>query len=555
MVAMDEIGGPATVGGWLEALGKLHERIGHRFARSEARDRVKRYLVGLLGRIERKNGWQMAEAIGERDPQGVQRLLNSAKWDADEVRDDLRSYVVEHLGDKETGILIVDETGFLKKGEKSVGVARQYTGTAGDTVNCQVGVFLAYSSEKGAAFIDRALYLPKGWTSDPTRRAEAGIPEELVFQNKVELAELMLERAFAAGVPARWVVADSFYGRLHSFRGWLEERGCPYAVMVPKTNAVPLGGRKKKIEQHVERLGEDAFSEVYPARDDGGRRPWEWACLDLAPDPEKGMGRWLLVRRSTDDPEDLGFYQAYGPEGTQIEELVRVCQDRWAVEECFPEAKGEVGLDHYEVRRWDAWHRHVTLCLLAHASWSSFGSPSTTKKRPVGAVKGGSRPRPDPADGAGGQAAGTDDGRAGGTKTLPPGMVLVEAGSPSGGRPLPGSETCRPASTRHGRISQDHSVPPEEARLTDEQWALVRPLLPPQRGEIGRPPNDHRTVLGGILWVARTGSSWREMPEEYGKWETAYRRHELWLRQDLWQRILQKLGEKSLPGPATKKPN
>ncbi len=367
MVAQDGIAGPAAVAGWSEALGELHERVGHRFARSEARERVKRYLLGLLGRAERKNGWQLAEAIGERDPQGVQRLLNSAKWDADEVRDDLRSYVVEHLADEETGILIVDETGFLKKGEKSVGVARQYTGTAGDTVNCQVGAFLAYASKKGAAFVDRALYLPRAWANDAERRAEAGVPEGIVFRNKIELAERMLERVFAAGVPARWVVADSFYGRSHAFREWLEERQRPYAVMVPKTNSVPLGGRKKKIEQHVERLPENAWSEVRPARDGGGRRPWEWACPDLAADPEKGMRRWLLVRRSTDDPEDRGFYQAYGPEGTSIEELVGVFQDRWTVEECFAETKGEVGMDHYEVRRWDAWHRHVTLCLLAHA--------------------------------------------------------------------------------------------------------------------------------------------------------------------------------------------
>jgi SRSO17 transposase len=367
MAVQDGFAGSAAVAGWSETLGELHERISHRFARSEARERVRRYLLGLLGQVERKNGWRLAEAIGERDPQGVQRLLNSAKWDAEEVRDDLRDYVVEHLADEETGILIVDETGFLKKGEKSVGVARQYTGTAGDTVNCQVGVFLAYSSEKGAAFVDRALYLPKRWADDPVRRREAGVPEEIFFENKIELAERMLERAFEDGVPARWVVADSFYGRLHTFREWLEERGRPYAVMVPKTNAVPLGGRKKKIEQHVERLPEEAFSEVRPARDEGGRRPWEWACLDLAADPEKGMRRWLLVRRSTDEPEDLGFYQAYGPEETTLEELVRVCQDRWAIEQCFAEAKGEVGMDHYEVRRWDAWHRHVTLCLLAHA--------------------------------------------------------------------------------------------------------------------------------------------------------------------------------------------
>jgi SRSO17 transposase len=367
MVPQDGVVGSAAVAGWSEALGELHERIGHRFVRSEARERVRRYLLGLLGKIERKNGWQMAEAIGERDPQGVQRLLNSAKWDADEVRDDLRSYVVEHLADEETGVLIVDETGFLKKGEKSVGVARQYTGTAGDTVNCQVGVFLAYASSRGAAFVDRALYLPKTWTNSPARRTEAGVPEGIVFRSKIDLAKEVLERAFEAKVPARWVVADSFYGRSHAFREWLEERQRPYAVMVPKTNAVPLGGRKKKIEQHVQRLPEDAFSEVRPARDSGGRRPWEWACLDLAADPERGMRRWLLVRRSTDDLEDRGFYQAYGPEGTQVEELVGVCQDRWAVEECFAEVKGEVGMDHYEVRRWDAWHRHVTLCLLAHA--------------------------------------------------------------------------------------------------------------------------------------------------------------------------------------------
>jgi SRSO17 transposase len=368
MVAQDGVVEPPTIRRWSKTLGELHRRIDHRFARSEARERVKRYLLGLLGRVERKNGWQMAEAIGEHDPQGVQRLLNTAKWNAEEVRDDLREYVLEHLAEEATGVLIVDETGFLKKGHKSVGVARQYTGTAGETVNCQVGVFLAYSSEKGAAFLDRALYLPRTWTNAPARRDEAGVPEEIVFRNKVELAEQMLQRAFEAKVPAGWVLADSFYGRSHAFRAWLEERGRPYAVMVPKTNAVPLGGRKKRIERLVERLGEEAFSEMRPARDSsGGRRPWEWACVDLAPDPKRGMGRWLLLRRSTDDPEDLSFYQAYGPEGTTVEELVGVCQERWAVEECFAEAKGEVGLDHYEVRKWDSWHRHVTLCLLAHA--------------------------------------------------------------------------------------------------------------------------------------------------------------------------------------------
>jgi SRSO17 transposase len=305
MVAQGGVAGSSAIGKWSRAFGGLHRRIGHRFCRSEARERARGYLLGLLGRVERKNGWQMAEAIGERDPQGVQRLLNSAKWDADEVRDDLRSYVVERLAaDEASGVLIVDETGFLKKGEKCVGVARQYTGTAGETVNCQVGVFLAYSSEKGAVFLDRALYLPRAWTNTPAKGAEAGVSETIVFRNKVELAQELLERAFEADVPARWVLADSFYGRSHAFRVWLEERGSPYAVMVPKTNSVPLGERKKKIERLVERLPKDAFYEVRPARDTGSRRPWEWAYMDLAADPKKGMRRWLLVRRSTDDPED-----------------------------------------------------------------------------------------------------------------------------------------------------------------------------------------------------------------------------------------------------------
>jgi SRSO17 transposase len=236
--------------------------------------------------------------------------LNAAKWDAGAVRDDLRRYdVVEYLGDDEaSGVLIVDDTGFLKKGEKSVGVARQYTGTAGDTVNCQVGVFLAYSSEKGAAFVDRALYLPKEWTEDKERLAEAGVPEEVGFANKLELAKGMLQRAFAAGVPARWVVADSFYGRSHAFRSWLEKRGQAYAVMVPKTNAVRCQGRRKKVEQLAEFLPEEAWATISAREEDSGeRRPWEWACLELSADPGKGMRRWLLIRRSPEDPEeDLG---------------------------------------------------------------------------------------------------------------------------------------------------------------------------------------------------------------------------------------------------------
>ena len=207
---------------WTERFTQLHDQIAHRFERREVRQRARRYVLGLLSRVERKNGWQLAEEIGDHDPQGVQRLLNAACWDADEIRDDLRDYVVTHLGDETSGILIVDETGFLKKGTKSCGVAPQYTGTAGRTVNAHThrvpGVFLAYACQRGAAFIDRALYLPQEWIADGDRRDEAGIPLATRFMTKITLAQQLLARAFAAEVPARWVVADAFYGRSHTFR-------------------------------------------------------------------------------------------------------------------------------------------------------------------------------------------------------------------------------------------------------------------------------------------------------------------------------------------------
>jgi SRSO17 transposase len=346
--------GLAAIARYADALADVHARIAHRFARSDARERAGRYLAGLLDRVDRKNGWQLAEAIGEAGPRGVQRLLSAAAWDADGVRDDLREYVVEHLGDESSGVLIVDETGFLKKGAKSCGVARQYTGTAGDTVNCQVGVFLAYASRDGAAFIDRALYLPHGWADDRERRTEAGIPVETAFATKIELARRMLGRAFVAGVPARWVVGDAFYGRSHELRQWLEEQGRAYALMIPKTNAVWYRGRRELAG----RLGQllCATASLAP-----------WTCLELSEACAVGMRRWLLVRCDAEDPDEHRYFLAYGPEATDVGELVHVCATRWQIEECLAEAKGEVGLDQYEVRKWDAWHRHVTLCLLAHA--------------------------------------------------------------------------------------------------------------------------------------------------------------------------------------------
>lgn len=223
MVIEQSILALGTLDRWSDALTELHTRVARRFARAEVRERVRRYLTGLLGRAERKNGWQVAEALGEPSPHGVQRLLNDATWDADGVRDDLRTYVVDHLGDEASGVLILDDTGFVKKGDKSCGVARRYTGTVGDTANAQVGVFLVYASRHGAAFIDRALSLPHAWTDDAERRREAGVPTTVQFATKIELARQMLSRAGVAGVPARRVLADAGYGRSHRFRRWLEE--------------------------------------------------------------------------------------------------------------------------------------------------------------------------------------------------------------------------------------------------------------------------------------------------------------------------------------------
>src|SRR5215469_15848845 len=217
------------IGGWRAGLDDLHARIAPRFRRSEARERAKRYLAGLLDRVERKNGWQLAEHLGETGPQGMQRLLNAADWDADAVRDDLQTYVIEQLGAAD-GVLIIDETGFVKKGTKSVGVQRQYSGTAGRRENCQIGVFLGYASAAGRTFLDRELYLPQEWADDAERRQEAGVPETIVFATKPALARQMLARAFAAAVPAAWVTGDELYGNDGALRRWLEGEGRPYVL-------------------------------------------------------------------------------------------------------------------------------------------------------------------------------------------------------------------------------------------------------------------------------------------------------------------------------------
>jgi SRSO17 transposase len=350
---------------WSADLDALHARLAPRFARAEARSRARRYLAGLLSPIERKNGWQLAEYLAEPGPQGVQRLLNAADWDAEAVRNDLRAYVVESVGDA-SGVLIVDETGFLKKGTKSAGVARQYSGTAGRRENQQIGVFLAYASARGCAFLDRVLYLPELWVSDAQRRAEAGIPADVEFATKGELAQAMLERAFAADVPARWVTGDTVYGH-DELRRWLEEQGRSYVLAVPCTHLIWTAGRQEEVQSLAANLSENAWVRLSAGAGSQGPRWYDWACLHLPYASAPGMAHWLLIRRARNDPTELAYFRVYGPAETAVAEMVRVAGLRWAIEGGLEQAKGEVGLDQYEVRRWEAWYRHVTLALLAHA--------------------------------------------------------------------------------------------------------------------------------------------------------------------------------------------
>src|SRR5216684_1895173 len=351
-----------------QGLGELSVRIAPRFKRAEARKRVGRYLRGLLAPVERKNGWQMAEELGDPNVHGVQRLLAEADWDEEAVRDDLRAYVIEHLGEA-SGVLVVDETGFVKKGKKSAGVARQYSGTAGRRENSQVGVFLLYASSKGAAFIDRALYLPEEWTADRVRCREAGIPDEVGFATKGELAQHMLARAFAAEVPAEWVVGDTVYG-YDELRLWLEAQQKNYVLAVSETHQVWVQGRPQPVGLLAALLPDEAWVALSAGEGSKGPRLYEWAWLQLPGETEatNERARWVLIRRSLSDRSERAYYRVYGPATTTLAEVVRVTGSRWKIEEGYEQAKGEVGLDQYEVRTWRAWYRYMTLALLAYAA-------------------------------------------------------------------------------------------------------------------------------------------------------------------------------------------
>src|SRR5215208_6331826 len=334
------------------------------------------FLDALLGPERRKTGWMRAEAAGDPGPWRQQALLGRAQWDADALRDVVRDYVVETLAAPDA-VLVVDETGFLKQGKASCGVGRQYTGSAGKITNCQIGVFAAYASRHGHAFLDRALYLPKSWTDVPARLEAAHVPAEVGFATKPRLARRMVERAIAAGVPFAWVAADSVYG-VGEIEMALRRAGKGYVLGVNATQAFNSWIGKPVVagtaEQIAQGLEPSAWQRLSAGEGTKGSRFSDWAYLELADlDADEyragATGLWtrgLLIRRSLTDGE-CAYFTTWCPAGTTIETLATVEGQRWAIEDAFETAKNELGLDHNETRSWHGWHRHVSLVMLAFA--------------------------------------------------------------------------------------------------------------------------------------------------------------------------------------------
>jgi SRSO17 transposase len=360
----------ADVDEWAQELERLHARIASRFARAEPRRRALAYVRGLLSSVERKNGWQLAEEAGEATPDGMQRLLSTAHWDADAVRDDLIAYVKEYLADPEA-ILVVDETGFLKKGKKSAGVKNQYSGTAGRKENCQVGVFLTYSTSQGHVLIDRELYLPQDWIEDRARCKEAHIPDEVGFATKPQQALQMLKRLRNAGVTAKWVTGDTVYGGCGYLRTYLQEQQQAYVMALACNDGVDI--LSQGVVYHHVPIRDFVHNVIteWHRKSAGlgakGERWFDWALVPLAPSGIVGWEHWLLVRRHIQDKTEWSYSLVFAPSATTFSTMVMVAGRRWTVEESLELGKGEVGLDQYEVRNFVGWYRHITLAMLALA--------------------------------------------------------------------------------------------------------------------------------------------------------------------------------------------
>jgi SRSO17 transposase len=348
---------------WLELFDDLMARVAGRFARVEPRRRARALVLGLLAGLPRKNCWSIAEHAGDATPDGMQHLLARARWDADAVRDDLRGYVVERLADP-GAVLVVDETGDLKKGTGTAGVQRQYTGTAGRVENCQVAVFLTYAAPAGHALIDRELYVPKSWIADPARCAAAGIPGSTVFATKPKLARVMLARALDAGTPAAWVAGDEVYGSDPGLRADLEARQIGYVLAIAATHRVATGAGTSQARHIAARLPRPAWQRYSAGTGAKGHRSCDWAWVTI--DSSRPGHRWLLVRRNRRTRE-LAFYRCYCPRHVPLPALVKIAGTRWTTEENFQASKGLAGLDQHQVRRWASWYRWTTLAMLATA--------------------------------------------------------------------------------------------------------------------------------------------------------------------------------------------
>jgi SRSO17 transposase len=341
-----------------------------RFGRVEPRRAAAAFVAGLLSDIDSKSCWQLAEEAGHARPDAMQRLLYRAVWDADAVRDDVRALVADRFGDPDA-VLVVDETGDLKKGTHSVGVQRQYTGTAGRVENAQVGVFLAYASRHGHTLVDRRVYLPASWTDDRDRCRAAGVPDQVEFATRSQLATDMIDAAVAAGMPARWVAADEAYGNNTTLRAHLRGLRLGYVLAVSRSHHIPLDDGK--VRQRVDRIAAGLPAAAWQRRSAGagskGPRWYDWAWLGEVTtdaDPADGGHHSLLIRCNTTTGE-LAFYRCWTPQPATLAQLVRVAGLRWSVEESFQAAKSQVGLDQHQVRRWTSWHRFTTLALAALA--------------------------------------------------------------------------------------------------------------------------------------------------------------------------------------------
>jgi SRSO17 transposase len=357
-------------------------QIAGRFGRVEPRWRARAFVLGLLAGLPRKNCWSIAEYAGDRSPGGMQHLLGRARWDADGVRDDLRDYVTGHLGDP-GAVLVVDETGDVKKGTATAGVQRQYTGTAGRIENAQVAVYLAYVAPAGHALIDRELYLPKSWIADPGRCQRAGIPEGTAFATKPALARRMLARTLDAHVPAGWVAGDEVYGADPGLRSDLEKRETGYVLTVACHHKFSIGLRTFRADELARRLPRPAWQRYSAGAGAKGHRYYDWAWL--ATDPGQPGHHWLLIRRNRRTRE-LAFYRCYSPRRVPLATLVKVAGLRWPVEENFQASKGLAGLDEHQVRTWTSWHRWVTLAMLALAFLTITAATEHTRPSPPGQI-------------------------------------------------------------------------------------------------------------------------------------------------------------------------